>query len=109
MSEKVYAVPAEWESRAFINDAKYKEMYARSISDPDGFWGEQGKRIDWIKPYTKVKHTSYDPHNVSIKWYEDGVTNVVDELHRPPSRQARRPGRHHLGRRQPRQVQEDHL
>ena len=76
MSEKVYAVPAEWESRAFINDAKYKEMYARSISDPDGFWGEQGKRIDWIKPYTKVKHTSYDPHNVSIKWYEDGVTNV---------------------------------
>ena len=76
MSEKIYPVPAEWESRAFINDAKYKEMYARSVSDPDGFWGEQGKRIDWIKPYTKVKDTSYDPHNVSIKWYEDGTTNV---------------------------------
>ena len=76
MSEKVYAVPAEWESRAFINDAKYKEMYARSVSDPDGFWAEHGKRIDWIKPFTKVKHTSYDPHNVSIKWYEDGTTNV---------------------------------
>ena len=76
MSEKVYPVPAEWESRAFINDAKYKEMYAQSVSNPDAFWAEQGKRIDWIKPFTKVKHTSYDPHNVSIKWFEDGTTNV---------------------------------
>ena len=50
-------------------------MRARSPI-PDGFWGEHGKRIDWIKPFTKVKHTSYDPHNVSIKWFEDGVTNV---------------------------------
>jgi acetyl-CoA synthetase len=77
MSEKVYAVPTEWENRAFINDAKYKEMYARSVSDPDGFWAEHGKRIDWIKPFTKVKHTTYDPHNVSIKWFEDGTTNVA--------------------------------
>src|SRR6266702_1418509 len=76
MSEKIYPVPTEWESRAFINDAKYKEMYARSVSDPQGFWAEHGKRIDWIKPFTKVKSTSFDPHNVSIKWFEDGVTNV---------------------------------
>ncbi|MCI4678133.1 acetate--CoA ligase [Rhodoblastus acidophilus] len=76
MSEKVYAVPTDWESRAFINDAKYKEMYARSVADPEGFWAEHGKRIDWIKPFTKVKSTSYDPHNVSIKWFEDGTTNV---------------------------------
>ena len=76
MSEKIYPVPTEWENRAFINDAKYKEMYARSVSDPDGFWAEHGKRIDWIKPFTKVKHTSFDPHNVSIKWFEDGTTNV---------------------------------
>jgi acetyl-CoA synthetase len=76
MSEKIYPVPTEWESRAFINDAKYKEMYARSVSDPEGFWAEHGKRIDWIKPFTKVKHTSFDPHNVSIKWFEDGTTNV---------------------------------
>jgi acetyl-CoA synthetase len=76
MSEKVYAVPTEWENRAFINDAKYKEMYARSVSDPEGFWAEHGKRIDWIKPFTKVKNTTYDPHNVSIKWFEDGTTNV---------------------------------
>ncbi len=76
MSEKIYPVPAEWKSRAFIDDAKYKEMYARSVSDPEGFWAEHGKRIDWIKPFTKVKNTSYDPHNVSIKWFEDGTTNV---------------------------------
>jgi acetyl-CoA synthetase len=76
MSEKVYPVPAEWEARAFVNDAKYKELYAKSVSDPEGFWAEHGKRIDWIKPFTKVKHTSYDPHNVSIKWFEDGTTNV---------------------------------
>ena len=77
MSEKIYPVSADWAQRAFINEAKYKEMYARSLADPDGFWGEQGKRIDWMTPFTKVKNTSFDPHHVSIKWYEDGVTNAA--------------------------------
>ncbi len=76
MSEKVYDVPAEWAKRAWVNEAQYDEMYARSITDPQGFWAEHGKRIDWFKPYTKVKDTSYDSHHVAIKWYEDGVTNV---------------------------------
>ena len=76
MSDKVYPVPAEWKSRAFVDNDKYLEMYDRSIKDPVGFWGEMGKRLDWIKPYTKVKNTSFDSHNVSIKWYEDGVLNV---------------------------------
>ena len=76
MSDKVYNVPAEWASRAFIDNEKYLAMYKRSVEDPNGFWGEAGKRIDWIKPYTRVKNTSYDPHNVSIKWYEDGTLNV---------------------------------
>jgi acetyl-CoA synthetase len=76
MSEKIYPVSAEWASRAFVDDAKYKAMYEQSVKDPNAFWGEHGKRIDWMKPYTKVKNTSYDPHNVSIKWYEDGQTNV---------------------------------
>ena len=76
MSDKIYDVPAEWQKRAFVDDAKYKEMYARSIKDPNGFWGEQAKRIDWIKPFTKVKNTSYAPGNVSIKWFEDGTLNV---------------------------------
>ena len=77
MSEKVYDVPAEWKSRAWVDDAKYKEMYAASIADPEKFWGEHGKRIDWIKPYTRVKNVSYAPGNVSIEWYGDGTTNVA--------------------------------
>jgi len=74
--DKMYAVPADWQKRALVDDAKYQEMYARSIKDPNGFWGEQAQRIDWIKPFTKVKNSSYDPHNVSIKWFEDGTLNA---------------------------------
>jgi acetyl-CoA synthetase len=76
MSEKLYAVPAEWAARAWIDDQTYRTMYQRSVEDPDGFWGEMGRRIDWMKPFTKVKNTSYAPDNVSIKWYEDGTLNV---------------------------------
>src|SRR5215467_352799 len=76
MSDKVYNVPAEWASRAFLDNERYLEMYKRSIEDPSGFWGEMGKRIDWIKPYTRVKNTSFAPDNVAIKWYEDGTLNV---------------------------------
>ena len=76
MSDKVYAVPAEWAARAWIDEQKYQAMYKRSVEDPVGFWSEMGKRIDWIKPYGKVKNTSYAPENVSIKWYEDGTLNV---------------------------------
>jgi acetyl-CoA synthetase len=77
MSDKVYDVPAEWAKRAWVDAAKYKEMYDRSLTDPQGFWAEQGKRIHWFTPYSKVKNTSFDAHNVSIKWFEDGVTNVA--------------------------------
>jgi acetyl-CoA synthetase len=73
--EKIYDVPANWKKRAFADAAKYEEMYARSIKDPNGFWGEQAKRIDWIKAPTKVKNTSYTG-NVSIKWFEDGTLNA---------------------------------
>ena len=76
MSNTNYPVSAQWAERAWVNEAKYKEMYERSIKDPNGFWGEIGRRIDWMKPYTIVKNTSYDPSNVSIKWYEDGTLNV---------------------------------
>jgi acetyl-CoA synthetase len=76
MSEKIYNVAAEWTSRAWVDNAKYLAMYKRSVEDPNQFWGEAGKRIDWIKPYTRVKNSSYAPDNVSIKWYEDGTLNV---------------------------------
>ena len=77
MSEKVYAVPAEWASRAWVDEQKYQSMYKRSVEDPEGFWGDVGKRVDWIKPYTKIKNVSYGPGDVSIKWYEDGTLNVA--------------------------------
>ena len=76
MSDKAYPVTPEWASRAWLDDAKYQALYARSVADPEGFWGESGRRIDWIRPYTKVKNTSFDTHNVSIKWFEDGTLNV---------------------------------
>ena len=62
---------------AHIDTAKYDEMYAASIADPEAFWGEQGRRIDWIKPYTKVKDTSFAHDDVHVKWYEDGTLNVA--------------------------------
>jgi acetyl-CoA synthetase len=77
MSEKVYEIPADWTKRAYADDAKYKAMYERSVKDPNGFWAEQAKRIDWIKPFTIIKHTSFDPHNVYIRWFEDGTLNVA--------------------------------
>ncbi len=78
MSElHIHAVPDAWAKRAYVDNAKYKAMYERSVKDPDGFWGEHGKRIDWIKPFTKVKNTTYGPPDVSIKWFEDGTTNVA--------------------------------
>jgi len=59
-----------------VDAGAYERMYAESIGDPDAFWGEHGKRIDWIKPYTKVKNTSFAYETVEIKWYEDGTLNV---------------------------------
>jgi acetyl-CoA synthetase len=77
MSDKVYAVPAEWKSRAYVDEAKYKEMYARSVKNPDAFWAEEAKRIHWYKAPTKIRNVSFGPGDVSIKWFEDGVTNVA--------------------------------
>jgi acetyl-CoA synthetase len=74
--DKIYAVSKEWQSRAWLDEAKYKEMYAASIDDPEKFWGDEArKRIHWMKPFTKVKNTSFDG-DVSIKWFEDGKTNI---------------------------------
>ena len=76
MSDKTYPVPAEWAKRAWVDEVAYQKMYDRSVKDSAGFWGEMGRRLDWIKPYTRVKSTTFDPGNVSIKWYEDGTLNV---------------------------------
>jgi len=73
--DQLFPVSDEWSNRALVNSDTYEEMYANSINDPEGFWGEHGKRIDWIKPYNMVKNVSYEG-DVSIKWYEDGTLNA---------------------------------
>ncbi|MEE9389059.1 MAG: acetate--CoA ligase [Paracoccaceae bacterium] len=73
---KLYPPSADFSANSHADRAKYDEMYAASVADPDAFWGEQGKRLDWIKPYSKVKNTSFEYPDISIKWYEDGVLNV---------------------------------
>src|SRR6201995_3789702 len=77
MSEKIYDVPADWAKKAWIDDAKYKEMYARSVSDPNGFWAEQAKRVDWMKSPSRIENVSFAPGNISIKWFEHGVLNAA--------------------------------
>ncbi|WP_419798374.1 MAG: acetate--CoA ligase [Terasakiella sp.] len=73
----IYPVNPEIAQKAHVDNEKYLEMYNQSVENPDAFWGEHGKRIDWFKPYTKVKNTSFDTHNVDIRWFEDGTTNVA--------------------------------
>jgi acetyl-CoA synthetase len=76
MSETtVFPVPESVAKRALIDEATYKRMYRQSIDDPDGFWGEQGKRIDWIQPFSRVKDTSFEG-DVQIRWFADGKLNV---------------------------------
>ena len=76
MTSKIYPPSAELAANAHADKAKYDAMYAASIADPDAFWGAEGKRIDWIKPYTKVKNTNFKLGEVSIKWFEDGTLNA---------------------------------
>ncbi len=78
MSENVVIpVPAEWARRAYVDDVTYRAMHAAALSDPEAFWGKHGLRLDWIKPYSKVKDVSYGEADFRIRWYEDGVLNVA--------------------------------
>jgi hypothetical protein len=77
MAEHIYPPEDAFAASAHADKATYEAMYAASISDPVAFWGEQGKRVDWMTPYTKVKNTTFEHAGVSIKWYEDGELNVL--------------------------------
>ncbi|MGV6476599.1 acetate--CoA ligase [Azotobacter vinelandii] len=72
----LYPVRPEVVARSFTDEAAYKAMYQQSVINPDGFWREQARRLDWIKPFTKVKQTSFDDHHVDIKWFADGTLNA---------------------------------
>ena len=74
--KSVYPASADFVAKAHIDAAGYEARYAASVADPEGFWAEEGLRLDWIRPYTRVKNTSFAPGNISIKWFEDGHLNV---------------------------------
>ncbi|MCE6967022.1 acetate--CoA ligase, partial [Cereibacter sphaeroides] len=76
-AQAVYTASSDFIAQAHVDASGYERMYAASVSDPEAFWGEQGKRLDWIRPYTKVKETSFKPGEVSIKWFHDGTLNVA--------------------------------
>ncbi|MDC1213665.1 acetate--CoA ligase [Rhodospirillales bacterium] len=77
MSEAhVYPVTAKFAKNAHIDKPKYEDMYGASIDDSEAFWAEHGKRIDWIKPYTKVRDVNFKTPGVSIKWFYDGTLNA---------------------------------
>ncbi|MBM3503949.1 MAG: acetate--CoA ligase [Alphaproteobacteria bacterium] len=75
MAEATYPVPGDWRQRTWCDDARYQDLYRRSISNPEGFWAEQAKRIDWMRPFQRVKNTTYDGR-VSIRWFEGGQLNA---------------------------------
>lgn len=76
ISDKLYPVADIWDEKAHINSAGYEASYRASISDPETFWAKQAQRLDWIRPFSIVKNTSFAPDHVSIKWFEDGNLNV---------------------------------
>ncbi len=77
MSDEIFNPPANIVENTFVSAEQYEQMYERSIKDPDGFWGEQAMRLDWIKPFTRVKNTSFEFPDISVKWFEDGELNVA--------------------------------
>ncbi|MAE01028.1 acetate--CoA ligase [Pseudoalteromonas lipolytica] len=76
MSQSIYPVPAHIKNAALVDNDKYNTLYKQSIDDPEGFWREHGKRLDWSTPYTKVKNTSFDKGHINIRWFEDGQLNA---------------------------------
>ena len=76
IKETIYKTKKDWISKAIVNKSQYLKKYNESIKDNDGFWKKEGKRITWIKPYTKIKDVKYSKDEVKIKWFYDGTLNV---------------------------------
>ena len=76
MSNEIFPVSEDWAGRAYIDEERYAALYEASIKDPETFWRAEASRIDWMKPFTKVKNVSYDAKDLHIKWFEDGELNV---------------------------------
>jgi acetyl-CoA synthetase len=76
MSDKLFKVPADWAKNSYFNQSSYESKYKESINNNEKFWADEGKRIHWFKPYTKIKEVTYSTKKVSINWFYDGTTNV---------------------------------
>ena len=74
--ELIFKVPKKWANKAYVDKTQYEKKYKLSIKDNEGFWKKEGKRIDWIKPYTKIKDVKYSKTDVKIKWFYDGTLNA---------------------------------
>jgi len=77
MAEAVYPVPAQWAETALVDEARYAEMYRRSVEEPEAFWRDEARRVAWMRPFTTVKDTSYHAADFRIRWFEDGTLNLA--------------------------------
>ena len=76
MTEALFPVPEHFRKRAWIDEAAYRREYARSLSDPEGFWAEQAARLQWFRRPRRIRDVSYGPGEVHIRWFEDGILNA---------------------------------
>ena len=74
--ELIFKVPKKWSNSAYVSKSQYEKKYKLSINDNEAFWKKEGKRINWIKPYTKIKDVKYNKTDVKIKWFYDGTLNA---------------------------------
>ena len=98
-SNSLYPVPQSTCARTLLDNDGYISMYQASIDNPDRFWKEQASRIHWFSQFTRVKNITFEPDNVSIRWYEEGKTNAAFNCLDRHLASRKRSGRHLLGRR----------
>ena len=75
-NEKIYKTKSEWINKALVTKTLYEKKYNQSLKENDSFWRKEGKRISWIKPYSKIKDVKYSKSDVHIKWFYDGTLNA---------------------------------
>ena len=78
MSNNLIKIKNQWKENALLNENEYTELYKESIENPEGFWAEQAKCIDWLTPFSKdsIKKVNFSKTNLEIKWFYDGKLNV---------------------------------
>ena len=76
MSQSSYPVPDAWANRAHINTARYDDMYAEALKNPDTFWRREAASLDWMKPFTTVNESSFEKDSFGVRWFGDGALNV---------------------------------